>query len=64
MDFCDFTFKKFEVLGLDFLCNDFLCLVWGVFSVVYLVQAFKAARMIFVKLGRGVRLAFDKYMQL
>ena len=30
LNFCDFTFKKFEVLGLDFLCNDFLCLVWGV----------------------------------
>ena len=30
LNVCDFTFKKFEVLGLDFLCNDFLCVVWGV----------------------------------
>ena len=30
LNFCDFSFKNFEVQGLDFLCTDFLCLVWGV----------------------------------
>ena len=30
LNFCKFTLKKFEVQSPDFLCNDFLCLVWGV----------------------------------
>ena len=29
LNFCNFAFKKFEVQSLDFLCNNFLCLVWG-----------------------------------